>query len=100
MTDIAITHPVERIARVLCAQDYSEKGEGLGSGRGAAISAAVSSHCDHGWREEIVRAAEVLRTLREQARQLTGTSPEVPAVRLQEPNTARPYSPRVGGGGG
>ncbi|GGO97697.1 hypothetical protein [Stakelama pacifica] len=65
MTDIAITHPVERIARVLCAQDYSEKGEGLGSGRGAAISAAVSSHCDHGWREEIVRAAEVLRTLRE-----------------------------------
>lgn len=65
MTAIAITPPVERIARILCAQNYSEKGQGIGSGRGAAISAAVSSHCDHGWREETVRAAEVLRTLRE-----------------------------------
>ncbi|MBW4330812.1 hypothetical protein KY084_07965 [Stakelama sp. CBK3Z-3] len=65
MTDIAITNSIERIARVLCAQEYSEKGERVGSGRGAAMSAAVSSHCDHSWREEMSRAAEVLRTLRE-----------------------------------
>ncbi len=65
MTDIAITHPVERIARVLCAQDFSEKGERLGEGRGAAISAAVSSHCDRTWHDEKRRAAEILRTLRE-----------------------------------
>ncbi|WNO52996.1 hypothetical protein [Stakelama saccharophila] len=65
MTDIAVTQPVERIARIICAQDFSEKCEKVGSGRGAAMSAAVSAHCDRSWQDEIARAAEILRTIRE-----------------------------------
>ncbi|MBR0551685.1 hypothetical protein [Stakelama marina] len=97
MTDLSVTQPVERIARVLCAQDFNEKGEKVGPGRGAAMSAAVSSHCDRAWQDEIVRAAEVLRTIREPTEEMArvGDSTEGSAadkwnamvrVALGEPN--------------
>ncbi|WP_213981537.1 hypothetical protein [Sphingomonas sp. dw_22] len=57
MTDIAVTSPVERIARVLAAEDLSINGEGDDASAGPEIDAA--------WRGEIGRAIAVLKTLRE-----------------------------------
>lgn len=61
MTDIAVTSPVERIARVIAAEALSPNGEGPDwSERGA-----VSDQVDSVWRQEVDRALAVLRTLRE-----------------------------------
>ncbi|MEI9927365.1 MAG: hypothetical protein WDN44_06205 [Sphingomonas sp.] len=55
MTDIAVTSPVERIARVIAAEALSANGAGGG----------VSAQVDSSWRDELPRALAVLRTLRE-----------------------------------
>src|SRR5688572_17800274 len=61
MTDISVTSPVERIARVIAAEALSPNGEGPDwSERGA-----VSDQVDAVWRQEVDRAVAVLRTLRE-----------------------------------
>lgn len=61
MTDIAVTSPVERIARVIAAEALSPNGEGPDwSERGA-----VSDRVDSVWRQEINRAIAILKTLRE-----------------------------------
>lgn len=57
MTDISVTSPVERIARVLAAETLSINGEGDEASAGSAIDAS--------WRGEIDRAIAVLKTLRE-----------------------------------
>ncbi len=57
MTDISVTSPLERIARVIAAEALSANGEG------ADLSA--SGEVDAVWREEMGRARAVLRTLRE-----------------------------------
>lgn len=57
MTDIAVTSPVERIARVLAAEGLSINGEGRDASAGSEIDAA--------WYNEIGRAIAVLKTLRE-----------------------------------
>ena len=60
MTDIAVTSPVERIARVIAAQALSPNGEGP-----QGSDEAVSTEVDRSWRDEVDRALAVLRTLRE-----------------------------------
>lgn len=60
MTDIAVTSPVERIARVIAAQALSPNGEGP-----QGSDEAVSSEVDRVWRSEVDRAVAVLKTLRE-----------------------------------
>ena len=57
MTDISVTSPLERIARVIAAEALSANGDGQD------VSAAGS--VDAVWREEIPRATAVLKTLRE-----------------------------------
>lgn len=57
MTDIAVTSPIERIARVLAAEDLSINGEGDDASAGTEVDAA--------WRDETARAIAVLKTLRE-----------------------------------
>lgn len=60
MTDIAVTSPVERVARVIAAQALSPNGEGpQGSDQ------PVSTEVDRAWRGEVDRAVAVLKTLRE-----------------------------------
>lgn len=60
MTDIAVTSPVERIARVIAAQALSPNGEGpQGSDQPVAVEV------DRAWRGEVERALAVLKTLRE-----------------------------------
>jgi hypothetical protein len=57
MTDISVTSPVERIARVIAAEALSINGEGRDSSAGGAVDAV--------WEQEVARATAVLRTLRE-----------------------------------
>ncbi|NIJ18507.1 hypothetical protein FHS95_000176 [Sphingomonas naasensis] len=57
MTDISVTSPVERIARVLAAASRSINAEGDESSAGEDV--------DIGWNNEVNRAMAVLRTLRE-----------------------------------
>ena len=57
MTDIAVTSPLERIARAIAAEAFSINGEGQ--------DASVSGSVDAVWREELPRAIAVLKTLRE-----------------------------------
>jgi hypothetical protein len=57
MTDISVTSPVERIARVIAAEALSINGEGGDVSAGGAVDAA--------WEDEVPRAMAVLRTLRE-----------------------------------
>lgn len=57
MTDISVTSPLERIARVIAAEALSANGEGAEVSAGGAVNAA--------WQEGINRARAVLRTLRE-----------------------------------
>lgn len=57
MTDISVTSPVERIARVIAAQALSINGEGQ--------DASASGEVDAAWPHERDRAMAVLRTLRE-----------------------------------
>ena len=57
MTDISVTSPVERVARVLSAETLSINGEGDDPSAGSEVDAR--------WTEEIDRAMAVLRTLRE-----------------------------------
>lgn len=57
MTDISVTSPVERIARVIAAEALSINGEGQDASAAGAVDAV--------WREETDRAIAVLRTLRE-----------------------------------
>lgn len=76
MTDIAITSPVERAARVIAAQALSPNGEGVDW-----TEVAVSDRVDASWRREVPRALAVLRTLREptpemvEAGRAAGTNP-------------------------
>ncbi|WP_206518562.1 hypothetical protein [Stakelama tenebrarum] len=63
MTDIALTAPIERVARVICAEAHSSNGSKPKGG--AAIAAAVSGHIDATWEQEVERATAVLKTLRE-----------------------------------
>lgn len=60
MTDIAVTSPVERIARVIAAQALSPNGDGP-----QGSDEAVSTEVDRSWRGEVDRAVAVLKTLRE-----------------------------------
>lgn len=60
MTDIAVTSPVERIARVIAAQAISPNADGP-QGSDEPAAAAV----ERAWRGEVPRAVAVLRTLRE-----------------------------------
>ena len=60
MTDISVSSPIDRVARVLCAETLSPNGQS-----GAAIAAAVSGKVEHHWPEEKQRALAVLKTLRE-----------------------------------
>jgi hypothetical protein len=57
MTDISVTSPVERIARVIAAEALSINGEGQDPSVGGAVDAV--------WDAEVPRALAVLRTLRE-----------------------------------
>jgi hypothetical protein len=57
MTDISVTSPVERIARVIAAEALSINGEGQ--------DPSASGEVDAVWHEEVNRAMAVLRTLRE-----------------------------------
>ena len=57
MTDISVTSPVERIARVLAAETLSINGEG--------DDASAASEIDATWFGQIDRAIAVLKTLRE-----------------------------------
>lgn len=57
MTDISVTSPVERIARVIAAEALSANGEGQDAHAAGAVDAV--------WREESARAVAVLKTLRE-----------------------------------
>lgn len=57
MTDIAITSPLVRIARVLAAESLSSNAEGTEDSAGPDV--------DWAWRGEIDRARAVLKTLRE-----------------------------------
>jgi hypothetical protein len=57
MTDISVTSPVERIARVIAAEALSINGDG--------DDPSASSEVDAAWSQEIDRALAVLRTLRE-----------------------------------
>ncbi|HEX8302349.1 hypothetical protein [Sphingomonas sp.] len=73
MTDLSVTSPVERIARVIAAEALSVNAQGE--------DASASGMVDAVWREEIDRARAVLKTLREptpemvQAGQGAGSSP-------------------------
>jgi hypothetical protein len=60
MTDISVTSPVERIARVLSAEGLSPNGGGRED-----ETRAVSGMVDTLWRSEVACALAVLRTLRE-----------------------------------
>ncbi len=57
MTDISVTSPVERIARVIAAEALSLNAQGQDSSAGGMVDAV--------WREELGRARAVLKTLRE-----------------------------------
>ncbi len=57
MTDIAITSPIVRIARVLTAENLSANAEGSEQSAGGDVDSA--------WEGEIDRARAVLKTLRE-----------------------------------
>jgi hypothetical protein len=57
MTDIAVTSPAERVARVIAAEALSINGEGH--------DASAASEVDARWHGELPRAMAVLRTLRE-----------------------------------
>jgi hypothetical protein len=57
MTDISVTSPVERIARVIAAEALSINGEGRDASAGGEVDAV--------WEEEVNRAVAVLKTLRE-----------------------------------
>ncbi|RYD94837.1 MAG: hypothetical protein EOP61_20895 [Sphingomonadales bacterium] len=73
MTDLSISSPVERVARVIAAEALSANAQGE--------DASASGMVDAVWREEVERARAVLRTLREptpemvQAGQGAGSSP-------------------------
>lgn len=56
MTDISVTSPVERIARVIAAEALSINGEGRDASAGGEVDAV--------WEQELPRAISVLRTLR------------------------------------
>ena len=57
MTDIAITSPLVRIARVLAAESLSANAEGS--------KESAASDVDSGWHDQLDRARAVLKTLRE-----------------------------------
>jgi hypothetical protein len=57
MTDISVTSPLERIARVIAAEALSINAGGQDASVGGAVDAV--------WREERARALAVLKTLRE-----------------------------------
>ena len=57
MTDLSVTSPIERIARVIAAEALSINGEGGDPSVGIAVDAV--------WEQEVPRAMAVLRTLRE-----------------------------------
>lgn len=57
MTDISVTSPVERIARVLAAAGLSINAEGRDSSAGGEV--------DMAWNNQANRALAILRTLRE-----------------------------------
>jgi hypothetical protein len=57
MTDISVTSPVERIARVIAAQALSSNAQGTDASAGPEV--------DSTWQDETERALAILRTLRE-----------------------------------
>ena len=57
MTDLSVTSPLERIARVIAAEALSANALG--------DDASASGMVDAVWREELDRARAVLKTLRE-----------------------------------
>lgn len=65
MTDISVTSPVERIARVIAAEMVSPNGEAA-EGPDEPVSVVV----ERIWRAEIGRAVAILHTLREPTREM------------------------------
>ncbi|MEP9360634.1 hypothetical protein [Sphingomonas sp. KR3-1] len=65
MTDVSVTSPVERIARVIAAEMVSPNGEAA-EGPDEPVSIIV----ERIWRAEIERAVAILHTLREPTRQM------------------------------
>lgn len=57
MTDLSVTSPVERIARVIAAESLSINAEGTDPSAGSEVDAR--------WSQQVDRAMAVLRTLRE-----------------------------------
>jgi hypothetical protein len=60
MSDLAVTSPVERIARVLSAAMLSPNGDDLGS-----AERPVSDQVEARWHDQVGHALAILRTLRE-----------------------------------
>jgi hypothetical protein len=65
MTDISVTSPIERIARVIAAEMVSPNGEAA-EGPDEPVSVVV----ERIWRSEVERAMAILNTLREPTREM------------------------------
>lgn len=65
MTDIAITSPIVRIARVLVAYKLSPN-----AGGAAELDEVVSAEVDERMEDELLRAAAIFRTLREPTQEM------------------------------
>jgi hypothetical protein len=65
MTDISVTSPIERIARVIAAEMVSPNGEAA-EGPDEPVSVIV----ERIWRAEVGRAVAILHTLREPTREM------------------------------
>lgn len=65
MTDISVTSPIERIARVIAAEMVSPNGEAA-EGPDEPVSIVV----ERIWRAETPRAVAILHTLREPTREM------------------------------
>ncbi|NYT39993.1 hypothetical protein HZY97_04435 [Sphingomonas sp. R-74633] len=65
MTDVSVTSPIERIARVIAAEMVSPNGEAA-EGPDEPVSVIV----ERIWRAEVERAVAILHTLREPTREM------------------------------
>lgn len=65
MTDVSVTSPIERIARVIAAEMVSPNGEAA-EGPDEPVSTVV----ERIWRAEVERAVAILHTLREPTREM------------------------------
>ena len=71
MTDVSVTSPIERIARVIAAEMVSPNGEAA-EGPDEPVSVIV----ERIWRAEVERAVAILHTLREPTREMVAAGRE------------------------